>query len=105
MIKNLLLLTVFALAVSPLYGQDTMYYVQPAPVIVSVPAPIVSVVPVLVQKNIVVNTWEFRPIVTHNFVNVQYYYQPAPVVYPRRCWTAPYGGYYTSSSLINPYRY
>lgn len=105
MIRNLVLLTVFALSSAVVYGHDTMYYVQPAPQIVSIPAPTVSYVPVLVQKEIVVNTWEFRPIVTPNFVNVQYYYQPAPVIYPRRCWWGNYGSYYINGPLVSPYRY
>lgn len=105
MIRNLLLLAVFALVSSSVYAQDIMYYVQPTPQLVYYNVPTVSYAPVLVQKNVVVNTWEFRPIVTPNFVNVQYYYQPAPVVYPRRCWWGCNGSYYINGPLVSPYRY
>lgn len=104
MIKSFVILAIMICG-SIACANDTMYYIQPAPQIVYYQAPTVSVVPVLVQKNFVVNTWEFRPIVTPNFVSIQYYYQPAPVVYTRRCCMVPNGYYYNNGSLVSIYRY
>lgn len=51
---------------------------QPVATPVYVPVTTVTYVPVMMQKELVVNTWGFRPILTPNFV----YYQTYPVSYP-----------------------
>jgi hypothetical protein len=57
----------------------------------------------LVQKEVLVHTWEFRPIVIPNFVFVQQ--QPmAPAYYHRSCWFRNTGSYY-GNGMIPPYRY
>ena len=85
------------------YGQDVMYQAAPFQSVVYFQAPTVSFVPVLVQKEVLVHTWEFRPIVIPNFVFVQQ--QPmAPAYYHRSCWFRNTGSYY-GNGMIPPYRY
>jgi hypothetical protein len=102
MIKSVLFLLVLTVSCVS-YGQDVMYQAVPIQSVVYFQAPTVSFVPVLVQKEIVVHTWEFRPIVIPNFTIYQY--QPiAPVYYHRPCLFRNTGSYY-SNGMIAPYRY
>ena len=102
MIKSVLFL--LALTVSCVsYGQDVMYQAVPIQSVVYFQAPVVSFVPVLVQKELVVHTWEFRPIVIPNFMIYQY--QPVVPVYCHRpCLFGDTGSCY-SNGMINPYKY
>ena len=84
-------------------ANDVWISAQPVQSVVYFQAPTVSFVPVLVQKEVVVHTWEFRPIVIPNFVFVQQ--QPmAPAYYHRSCWFRNTGSYY-GNGMIPPYRY
>jgi len=104
MIKSLTVLLVLVLCCST-YGQDASYYYQPIAPFSYYQAPVVTFVPTFVQKELVVNTWEFRPIVSHNFV-VYPVPNPQPVVYfyPRSCGLCPSVPYYINRNVF-PYRY
>jgi hypothetical protein len=103
MIKSALFLLALSFC-SVSYGQDVMYQTVPVQSFVYSQAPNVSFVPVLVQKEVVVHTWEFRPIVIPNFTIYQY--QPiVPLYYHRPCWFRNSGPYYMTSPVVSPYRY
>jgi hypothetical protein len=85
-------------------ANDVWVSAQPIQSVVYYQAPNVSFVPVLVQKEVLVNTWEFRPIVIPNFTIYQY--QPiVPLYYHRPCWFRNSGPYYMTSPVVSPYRY
>jgi hypothetical protein len=58
----------------------------------------------LVQKEVLVHTWEFRPIVIPNFT-IYKYQHTAPIYYHRPCWFGNPGSYYSNGMMVAPYRY
>ena len=103
MIKSVLFLLALTFC-SVSYGQDVIYQTVPSQSIVYSQAPNVSFVPVLVQKEVLVHTWEFRPIVIPNFTIYQYQHI-TPVYYHRPCWFGNPGSYYSNGMMVAPYRY
>jgi hypothetical protein len=103
MIKSALILF-FLMFCSFSYGQDVLYQSVPTQSVVYFQAPTVSFVPILVQKEMVVHTWEFRPIVIPNFMIYQY--QPImPLYYHGPCVFSSTGSYYSNGMIGGTYRY
>lgn len=102
LIKSVLFLFVLTFSCVS-YGQDVSYQAVPVQSVISYPAPTVSFVPILVQKEVLLYTWEYRPIVIPNFTIYQYQHV-APVYYHRPCGFGGPGFYY-SNSITGPYRY
>jgi hypothetical protein len=103
LIKGFLLFV--ALIVSGVsYGQDVSYQTVQVQSLVYVQVPTVSFVPVLVQKEVLIHTWEFRPIVIPNFTIYQYQ-TITPIYYHRPCWFGNPGSYYSNGMMVAPYRY
>lgn len=98
MIKYILAIVLVSSVINTANAQDSWISyngaVQPVPVSVSVPVSVIQYVPIVVQKEVVVNTWGFRPILTPNFV----IYPNTPVV-PY----VQYVPYYTRPCCLRPW--